>query len=367
MDGKIISLWADENIADEINRKKIVEIAIRKSNAKFKSFVKCNVIDGGENGKSYSEIVQGMISSSQDIDIKTVIKDMNDNRNSLVNKIEGMSDIYKGGINNFEVYAEKLDLVKELSYLNIGLTLANTAVSLIGFRVINNNIESLKNRIDIIGNNLDEKIGKINHKLDYLVGGLDSVRSIQKNGFLNRCYTILMKYTAMVARIEHNEYDLNDVEALIIEIRTYISEMLLNMQDGALEIGGCFELLYTIVPAYTLLLCEFIKRYYFKYSETPGNYASFIGVYEKFQEQEYLEKIRDYYMLEEKRMFLEVEKIMNVHKVIVTNEVIEITDQVNMLEIVGNKNCYDMLEEKIEKTACDEYNYYLQNIKKEVR
>ena len=72
-------------------------------------------------------------------------------------------------------------------------------------------------------------------------------------------------------------------------------------------------------------------------------------------------------MLEEKRMFLEVEKIMNVHKVIVTNEVIEITDQVNMLEIVGNKNCYDMLEEKIEKTACDEYNYYLQNIKKEVR
>lgn len=95
--------------------------------------------------------------------------------------------------------------------------------------------------------------------------------------------------------------------------------MVRNLRDSVFEKELTLKIIYSLLPAYTQLLNEFTKRYYFQNQCLPANYEMFMGMYNELEDSDYRNELRDYYYLEKKLHSREILDILNAQTLVELN------------------------------------------------
>ena len=251
-----LEMLVDKAIADEVREKGLAELALRRADAKFRAMVKCKIIDTSVDGKMVPEKLTSVtmsLNAQNCLGLDTV-------RNPLYSLEKGTGNLTvltKNMAAPVDGIYQMTSSVMNISYLNAGLSLANTAVDMAGFIIVAEKLNALNTEVQIVAN----KINKM--------------ANVQKNEKIATCQKLIMRYNAMVAKIKDDEMDLDKLEDVLIDMRTFISEMIMDLHDEALKESLVLKMVYTLMPAYTLFFNEFLCRHYFQKYSVPVNYKIF--------------------------------------------------------------------------------------------
>ena len=329
----VLEMLMDKKIADEVMEKGLAEIALRRADAKFKTMIKCKVLGTsieGENipEKLVSEAMQ--LSINKNMDLAAV-------KNTLYSLEKGtgvLTTTAKDIANQVDGIYQQVNSVMNISYLNTGIVLANTAVDVIGFIVVTEKLNTLNAEVQIVKNEINK------------------ITNLQKNEKIGICQNLIMRCNAMITKIKDDEeIDLDKLQDLLIDMRSFISEMVMNLQDQSLGETLVLKIVYTLIPAYTALFYEFLKRYYFQKNSIPVNYEMFFSLYTELKNENFIQKLQDYYYLHEKLHVADVLDILNAQVLIGLNGMIQIEDQLAILKAFETKEKVLLFEDCIDHYA----------------
>lgn len=321
-----LEMLMDKAIADEITQKGLAEVALRRADAKFKAMVKCQVLG---NPVTNEVSPQKLMSAAMNYQ----------NQNTLtLNKVRSLMYSMKNSEKTLTSTALQVDklyqttnAVMNISYLNTGISLANMAVDVAGFVVVT------------------EKLKCLNTEVQEVATAIAKMANMQKNEKISLCQKLIMQCNSMAAKIKDDDINLDKLDSLLIEMKAFISEMIMNLNDEALSEELVLKIVYTLMPAYTSLFNEFVKRYYFAKSCTPANYGMFLSLYSELENENFIERLEDYFFLENKMHGADVNDVLNAHILIGLNGRVQIEDQVSLLEAFQSKEKVMLFEQGIDK------------------
>ena len=341
-----LEMLVDKAIAGEMREKGLAEIALRRADAKFKAMIKCKILGTPAEGEIIPDKV---VSTAMNLHTQNV-SGLDMVRNILYS-LENGTRMFTSTTKNMAMQVDEIyrltDSVRNISYLNTGLSLANTAVDVAGFIIVTEKLNVLNTEVQVVAN----KISKI--------------VNVQKNEKIATCQKLIMQCNAMVTKIKDNEMiDLDKLQELLIDMRAFISEMIMNLHDEALGESLVLRMVYTLTPAYTTLFNEFLCRYYFQKNSVPMNYEMFLSLYKELESENFVRRLQDYYFLKKKLHGAEVVDVINAQILLGLNGMVQIEEQLSVLKALGTRekvllfeeglSCYakkrmDKLEESMKK------------------
>lgn len=328
-----LEMLVEKSIADEISQKGLAEIALRRADAKFKAMVKCRLLDHTvlEDG-----IPQRIVSSAMQLDIPNIYDKesvrgaIRSLENKFGNQIYELSSTTKNMAIQVDGIYQLTNSVRSLSYLNTGLSLANMAVDVAGFAVVN------------------EKLNTLNSEVHYMVNQVNRVINIQKNNKIAMCQKLIMRFNSVSSKIQNfDEINLDNLELLIMDMRGFISEMIMDLQDEALGTELVLKIIFSLLPTYTLLFNEFIKRYYFEKHKLPANYGMFLKLYDEVENANFRDKLVEYFFIKEKKHSQDVIDLLNAQTLLSLNGKVQIEDQALLLQMLGTKETVEAFDKRL--------------------
>ena len=89
-----------------------------------------------------------------------------------------------------------------------------------------------------------------------------------------------------------------------------MSEMISNLASDALGEEIILNMLYTLLPSYTIMLGFYLKQHYYLKMKRPANYDIFISIYDSIIENSIDKKLFDYYFIKNNFSFIETNDII---------------------------------------------------------
>ncbi|MBQ9661861.1 MAG: hypothetical protein IJV40_01775 [Oscillospiraceae bacterium] len=312
---------AREQLANLQPPGRAIEIVTRTAKKKYKPFIDAVI---GSDAQKAEQVAEKLLGGYGLEDVRGTVNSMRKNLHTLSTTCKNMS------VQVDQIY-KLVGSVQNLAYLNAGLGLVNLGVNIAGFAMISTKL-----------NTLSSEIQKISVRVN-------QIANIQKNNIIARFQKLTMLFNQMSTKLQENaKIELDELEKLIIEIRAFLSEMILNLNDKALQEEILLEIVYTLVPAYTSLLCEFVKTYYFQKQNVPANYELFLKVYDELEEAHFRQNLFDYYMLTKKLSNLDVVDILNAQSLLGVNGRVQVEDELDLVRVLKNKEKYDDFERKVD-------------------
>ena len=329
-----LKMLFEKSFADELLQKGMAEIVPRRADAKYRSFVKSQVLGKVVPGE---EIPQRVAKAAMQLSIPET-SNMENVRGALRvfekgigNQVNALTTTTKNMALNVDRIYQLTSSVKSLSYLNTGISLANLAVNVAGFLVMNGKINALNSEVQLVANYLSK------------------TANVQKNGKISTCQKLIMRFNSMSAKIQSGDViDLDVLEYLIIDMRAYISEMVLNLHDEALGTELVLKIIYSLLPAYTLLFGEFTKLYYYEKHCLPANYDMFLNLYDELEGVNFRGKLHDYYFIDQKMHSQDVLDILNAHTLLGLNGKVQIEDQTALLQILKTRDRVEQFDKGLD-------------------
>ncbi len=334
-----IEVLMDKAMADEISAKGLAEIALRRTDAKFRAMVKCPVAGGlvSNNdliGQVTSTALQLKKNNANIIEVRGMIRGLEGGIRKNEIQLNQLTSLAKTMASQVDGIYAASNVIQNLSYLNVGLSLANMAVNIVGFSMIR------------------RKINELNIEIQSLALKVDQIINLEKNSKISICQKLIMRFNSMLAKIQDGDYiNLDSLDQLIMEMRAFINEMIMNMYDRALDTELILKMVFTLMPAYTLLLRELIFRYYYKKGKLPPNYEIYLSIYDILTSNQIRTWMEDYYFLEQGNSGLEVLDILNAQILLVINSRVTIEDEVDLLHNCENKKEYIKLDHIFDASA----------------
>lgn len=225
-----------------------------------------------------------------------------------------------------------VNCVQTLSYLNTGLALANLAATVAGFAIVS------------------DKLNKLSLEVQRLSSRINQITSILKQDIIGKYQELTMLYNQMTAKLAANEHiNLDELERLLINMKAFLSTMVMNLNEKALQEDILLEIIYTMVPAYTSLLSEFVKTYYFAKQTNSPNYTIFLGLYDELENAWFKQQIFDYYLLDKRLPSLDVVDIINAQSLLGINGRVQVEDELDLVRMLGTKENYCNFENRIDE------------------
>lgn len=337
-----IELLVDKYVADDVTKKGIAEIALRRTDAKFKDIVKCRIIGSSMDPESnITKVANAALDvvnphSYSDEGVRSAMSKIKNELSKSTKSLKKMPSDTKNLAVNVDNIFRNTDVVKTLSYLNTGLSLANIAIDVAGFIIIDNKL-----------NDLNENIIGVSAKADKLL-------AIEKNKLVQKCQELIMKYKSMAEKIKDgDDIELDSIDGLLIEMRSYISAMISNLLEETSSKEILFNIIFTLTPAYTMLLSEFVKRYYFLKGKLPPNYDSYIRLFDELAAEQIEKMLEDYYFLDKKMDRLDTLDAVNAQILLALNGRFVVEDQRDLVKAIGNQEKYQLFHDEIEKVAAE--------------
>lgn len=328
-----LEMLVDKAIADEVSEKGIAEIALRRADAKFKAMIKCKILGTPVDGemvpeKLKSAVMNLSVQNSMGLDtVRNVLYSLEKGTGALTDVIKNMATQVDG------IYRQ-VSSVMDISYLNAGLSLVNTAVDVTGFIIVT------------------EKLNVLHAELQVVASRISKIINVQKNEKVAICQKLIMQCNVMASKIKNNEeVNLDKLQDLLIDMRTFISEMIMDLHDKALGASVVLRMVYTLMPTYTSLFNEFLCRYYFQKNCAPENYEMFLSLYGELMNENFIEILQDYYFLEKKFHGADVFDVLNAQSLIGLNGMVQIEDQLSILKALGTKEKVLRFEEGLSHYA----------------
>lgn len=304
------------------------EIVTRYGNAKFKAFTKCKVISNAEAGKTLSEQALSAIDGVAERNRKA-ISGISNVLKQNANSLAALSDTQKTIVSNMDKIFKDTKVLKSVAFLNTGLSVANLSVDIAGFVIISNKLIDMKNE-------LNEKLDKVVNK--------------DKNDLLQEYQERIIDFGFTAGRISNGEeVPFIEYEKQIKELRTYISKMIKNLVDGVMDVGLSLEIIYALLPAYSLIFNEYLKAYYIKNGKKIPNYEIMYQLYDELLSDEICQIVEDYYFLDKGKTSIEVIDIINMHRLMVLNDKIIANDILELLTSLETPENIKGFNEEIDK------------------
>ncbi|MBQ3802718.1 MAG: hypothetical protein II845_03380 [Oscillospiraceae bacterium] len=324
---QLVKLEMLVNQADvpQLLKQDVLKIVTRRTNGQILPYIDARFPGDMQKAQEVAQQVLGAGSIFNLEEVRGALRSAGRNLKSLNTTCKNMSvqvdQIFKA-----------VNSVQNLAYLNAGLSLANIAVNVAGFALIS------------------AKLNSLSAEVRSLSGRVNQIANILKNERISEFQKLTMRYNQMSGKLEANEQiDLNELENLIIEMRAFISEMVRNLNEEALQEDIILEIVFTMIPAYTSLLCEFVKMYYFvKQSEAP-NYTMFLSLYDELEDSDVKQRMFDYYMLEKKLKNLDVIDVMNAQSLLGINGRVQVEDELDLVRIMETEEKYSEFSRHVDE------------------
>ena len=211
-------------------------------------------------------------------------------------------------------------------------TAANVGVDIVGFVVVGNKLNSLNSNIMDIA----KEIGKI--------------AIVQKNGKISECERLVMQFNSLSSKIQDGDkINLDDIESWLINTKSFMSEMISNLASDALGEEIILNMLYTLLPSYTIMLGFYLKQHYFLKMKRPANYDIFISIYDSIIENSIDKKLFDYYFIKNNFSFIETNDIIESQFLLNMNEKVFIEDQQILIEKLETKGNFEAFENTLDQ------------------
>lgn len=329
---KAVQLYVDPATAEKIMKNGIAEIALRRKDKKFSSFVKAKIANSNTSSEAAKQIMNAaMNSKTSDGKIVASIRNALDSVDLASKKLSTIDTGLKSVSTKIESVFKLASKVQALSFINIGLTAANIAVDITGFVVIANKMKGLSEQINQIA------------------AELSKIKEISVEDMRSDCEKLYLDYNSFVTKIhDGDKLERDDLEEYLKRAKPFISKLIRLLLNGSVDAETLLNMIFTLLPAYTSVLCFFLRLYYFEKHATPLNYDSFLEVYQEVNNSQFRDAVQDYYLLDQGYNYRDVIDILNVQLFTVFNERLEIDDQLDLLEIFGTDEAYFEFERALD-------------------
>ena len=333
-----VQMVIEKTMADELNKKGIAEIVFRQASAKYKNFVKCKILD---NPTVSNEVAERIHSSSLQV-LSQDVKNLKDTRavvlsyeKNIKHGIKALTTITKKVTTQLDLVYRESKAIKNLSYIGVGLSLTNIAVDMAGFTIVINKLNDLNSRLQ----GLSDQIG--------------SIANIQKNDKIAECQRLIMRFNSLADKIKDEEdVSLDDIEALIVDMKAYLSEMIHNLSDKALKTELVLEIINILLPAYTILYKALLDKFYLEKGKLPANTEIFNQLYDELENSQIREQLKEYfydrYFIEEKMRSEDVFDIINAQILIEINGRAQIDDEITLIKLLKTREGLRKYKERLE-------------------
>ena len=293
------------------------ELVTRQLNAKYNPFIKTKMVN--------TATVKDMVKPDE---LRKMLSKILPSKKGM----KGITDELKNLTISVTDIAKSLNITKICSFVNIGLSCVNMAVSIAGFMMVSNQLNAL------------------NVEVQKVLQTVENIANAQKNNRLSEYQKLIMRFNSMSSKLGRREsVSLDEMETLIIDMRAYISEMIMNLKDRAMGTELVLKVINALVPAYTQLLREFLMRFYFEKGQLPANYEMFVDLYNEMNSEDYQRIIIDYLFLDEGRNNVETFDLSNVQTLIGLNYRVQIEDQAELLMTLGSKEAMEEFDQKLDE------------------
>ena len=320
MDKELVANIIDDRIADkslmsEVYKNDIIEISIRRANGQYKAHLKAKLSDDGKivpltlNGRPIAPNALSMDIPRAE-DIRKFMSNMDISQKKISNEIKNLSVKFD------DVFSS----LKNISYMNTILSLANIAVDIIGFKIISDKLNDVNIRL----NNIDSKV--------------DKLLNIQKNELIEEYQNYIMEANDYFDKIQHQDpYDNDALGKTVGNMKSFVSKLNNNLAENNFSGDLIIEMIYAIVPAYTALLDEYLMTYYDSHNRLPSNYSIYISLYDELLRSGCDKRLFDHICLENKQRISDTWDIINAQKLFLINGKTQIEDSVKMIETFGSR------------------------------
>lgn len=309
----------------------VAELFVRGVKGWCIAILKCRIVKDDNNAaedtlNKFENAVDGWLSRAEQArklarDINNSLKDINDNIVKISNNLES---IFKN--------------LKSVSYLQVGLSAANLAATVAGIVIIENHLNSIETKVDV----LQKEVEKLNN--------------ISFNKELENFGKIKWKFNRICDAIKNNEIvDNNKLDALLMEMKLFIDQLTKNMVEDNYDLEQCLEILHGILPAFVSILdryitVEFISKG-FKRVEENANIAGCMDTVRNLLNDSVNQAIFDHYFLTGKANGIEATDIVSAHKLIIVNHYSVVADKLKLLKEMDTAEEYHKFEAAVEKEA----------------
>ena len=326
-------LSVNPELAEKIMSSGKAEIVSRLADAKFDAFTKCPVSvysPANEGG------IQNLITSTRQAlaNNAKVMSGFQQTLNTAKNELAGatnqvtcLSMATRKALSNFPALNKRLGTVSSLSFANIGIGLLNLSVEITGLVYIGKRLNDMRGRIDQVARSVS------------------SVKSILTNEKITEYERLSMQYASLMGRIRKKDTSVTwkDLEALLIGIKPFMSEMIRNLDQNNIDMDILLEIIYNLLPAYTGLLRLYIRAYYFEEKELPENIDVLLSLYSDLLNDSLRKKICEHLFLNKHVSVEELYRIRQTQDLVALNSRMQIEDQIEILTMVETEDNYRSL------------------------
>ena len=334
----VLELLVEKSVADEVTQKKVAEIAMRRADAKFKSIIKCRVLGDSVSNNDVPHRVASsalQLGFSRTNSVESIRGTIRAFEKRLGTQVTALTETTKNMAVQVDNIYSLTSSVRAISYLNTGISMANLVVDVVGFIVVNNKLNALNTEVLLVANNVNK------------------IANAQKNEKIAECQKLIMRFNSISSKLQNGDVvNLDDLENLIIDMRAYISEMILNLHDEALGTELILKIIFSLLPAYTLLFGDFTKHYYYEAHNLPANYEMFLKLYDELESVNFRGKLHDYYFLDQKMHSQEVLDVLNAQTLLGLNGRVQIEDQTSILQILETQEKVEAFDKGLDRVIC---------------
>ena len=329
------TILIDQTIADEIAKKNMAELVLRRTDATYRSFIKCAI---DHSAGSEKEVLQTAMSvaTNNSLSMDQINSIMSPIRNGLVsgqNKLNHIVSIARNNALNIDSVLKSTQVIKFGTFLNTGLELANIGITIAGFVMMSRKL-----------NLLDEELKKA-------LNMLDAAEKRDRNRFYAEYHKLVMLTNKALDSIRLNQINLDDLETLIISLNTFVENCVNDIKSNSRNIGDMLKMIFSLITPYTAVLKAFLTEYYYKNHIFPGNYSSFLGLYDLLLDPGLLKTEFNYMFLDQDMTNRDTISTLDTQMALIIDARTLITDYKELLEVFKTKENMGIVEDEINESV----------------
>ena len=329
-----------EDIASYLMEKGFAEICERGADKKFRKFEKILVEFAEEKG---SDILKESISSLIKVEpqqIKQITKQlMGAMSKKMVSSLTPqLSTILKQG-KLLERYAKG---IAALSWVNIGLNVANLCVNAAGFAIVN------------------QKLNEVKEELNQMRATLNKLAASEDIKWLDQYERVISDYSYMLdcekTGKPFSEEKLHDLSVNMYHTLDVLQKLF--MQDAFNNNNALLDAIYALIPLFSQTLIRYDNVYYFSNkdhirigSKLPNDQSKWLNLFDSLYSDAFLDRIQDLCILEKRMSTREASQAVALSFYAVASAKQDVLDNEMILLGCRTKQDYELLEANMNQYA----------------
>lgn len=330
MDYSVIQVLVEERLADEIEKNKFAEIAFRRSDAKFREFIKGRILEGDladdeikkKIAKASNELLLPQLDSNHNV--RQSVKNIERTAGGIKNTLEGISNSTKRMSYQIDGMFNSLQTVKAVSFLNTGISLANLAVDVVGFEIV------------------CQKLDFVSVQVHSIADSVKKIEARQKNSLIAKYEGIMEDFRNLLAKIDDSE-DLTDEEckSLLKDMKVFANELRRDVSERSMDENLAFQMIYAMIPCYEVVLEAYSRQYYFANGKKLTRLQQYLDWFDQFNDQEFKRLLSDYLFLKKNVHHADIMAALDENTLFLLNCRLRVEDELKMLEVLKTKEAYE--------------------------